>query len=154
MLKIMNEISVIAAYDVESFEEEKSLCLLSKGWNGWVFDIDFLAFEYFKDLNNKGFPITLDTNRALYTWHLFIEGKFFTIFDAFGMVMHILEKRGWLGDKAIRGFINAVNDVLPYQELWNKENFKKEYTEKAIKCYIKEKFAEEISKAKPYNGGT
>jgi len=147
---LINEILIIAAYDTESLSREKSLCLLSRSWNGWIFDVDYLSFEYFKKLNSEGLPITLDTNMALYTWHLFSGSKFFTVFDALDMVMHISEKEGWLDNKAIRGFFYAVNSVLPHQELWSKENSNRKYTEKALKDFIKKKFTKEISKAKPY----
>jgi hypothetical protein len=143
---------IVAAYDIESFPGDKSLCLLSEYWNGWIFDIDCFTFEYFKKLNSKGLPTTLNTNNALYTYTLPISGNFITIFNVFDMVMHISTKGGWLTEKALRGFLKAVRDIFPHYELWDGKNLDRKYTKEDLKKLIMERFAKEISKAKPYKG--
>ena len=149
--EILNEKPIFAAYDTESFPDKESMCLLSRYWNGWIFDIDCLVFECFRKLNSKGLPVTLNTDRAIYTYCIFVHGNVLTAYDAFDMLTHVLRKP-WLGKEGMTGFVNAVYSVLTPYELWGGNRENNGYKETELRNLIMRKFAKEIAKAKPYNG--
>ena len=141
---------IIAVYDTESNPSQQTLCLLSEYWNGWNFDVDYLTFEHFAKLNDKGLPATLDTNRADYTYGIFALCSAFDAHMALDMLLHIaVDKPRWDDGKRM-GFLNVFDDILNPRTIFS--DYKRIYTSEELKNYIKNKFAEKISKAKPYRG--